>query len=57
MSRPTETAKIILGDLSPIQVEKQITETNQIICGGSSVSLEENNTKEITIQVTESNCN
>lgn len=40
-----------------IQVQKQIVEINQLICGNSSVSLEENNIKEITILATESNCN
>lgn len=40
-----------------IQVQKQIVEINQLICGNSSVSLEENSIKEITILATESNCN
>ena len=40
-----------------IQVQKIISEPNNIICGNSSVSLEENITKEITILATESNCN
>ena len=40
-----------------IQVQKQISENNQVICGHSSVSLEENIIKEITILATESNCN
>jgi hypothetical protein len=40
-----------------IQVQKQIVENNQLICGNSSVSLEENSIKEITILATESNCN
>ncbi len=39
-----------------IQAQKNY-DTNQIICGNSSVSLEENITKEITILATESNCN
>ena len=38
-----------------IQVQKTIISTN--ICGTSSVSLEENIIKEITILATESNCN
>ena len=40
-----------------VQVQKIISEPNDIICGNSSVSLEENTTKEITILATESNCN
>ena len=40
-----------------IQVQKIISEPNNIICGNSSVSLEENTTKEITILATEPNCN
>ena len=40
-----------------IQVQEIISEPNNIICGNSSVSLEENITKEITILATESNCN
>ena len=40
-----------------IQVKKIISEPNNIICGNSSVSLEENTTKEITILATEPNCN
>lgn len=40
-----------------IQAQKIISEPNNIICGNSSVSLEENTTKEITILATESNCN
>ena len=40
-----------------IQVEKQISDSSQMICGTSSVSLEENVIKEITILATESNCN
>ena len=39
-----------------IQVQK-IYGPDHIICGNSSVSLEENVTKEITILATESNCN
>ena len=38
-----------------VQVQKTIFSTN--ICGSSSVSLEENIIKEITILATESNCN
>ena len=38
-----------------VQVQKTIFSTN--ICGTSSVSLEENIIKEITILATESNCN
>jgi len=40
-----------------VQVQKIIPDPYQIICGNSSVSLEENITKEITILATESNCN
>tara|TARA_B100001248_G_C27305806_1_gene419396 strand:- start:172 stop:546 length:375 start_codon:yes stop_codon:yes gene_type:complete len=40
-----------------IQVQKIIFEPDNIICGTSSVSLEENTTKEITILATEPNCN
>lgn len=39
-----------------VQVQKTYG-PDQIICGNSSVSLEENITKEITILATESNCN
>ena len=39
-----------------VQVQKTYGPDN-IICGNSSVSLEENITKEITILATESNCN
>ena len=39
-----------------IQVQKNYA-PDYIICGNSSVSLEENVTKEITILATESNCN
>ena len=40
-----------------IEVEKEISETNSLICGRSNISLEENETKSITIQATEDNCN
>tara|TARA_B100000963_G_scaffold50404_1_gene38540 strand:+ start:368 stop:742 length:375 start_codon:yes stop_codon:yes gene_type:complete len=40
-----------------IEVEKEILENNSLICGRSNISLEENETKSITIQATESNCN
>ena len=40
-----------------IEVEKEILETNSLICGRSNISLEENETKSITIQATEDNCN
>ena len=40
-----------------IEVEKEISETNSLICGRSNISLEENETKSITIQATEVNCN
>ena len=40
-----------------IEVEKEILENNSLICGSSNISLEENETKSITIQVTEANCN
>ena len=40
-----------------IEVEKEISETNSLICGRSNISLEENETKSITIQATENNCN
>ena len=40
-----------------VQVQKIISAPNNIICGNSSVSLEENTTKEITILATELNCN
>ncbi len=39
-----------------IEVEKEILETNSFICGASNISLEENETKSITIQLTEINC-
>ena len=35
-----------------IEVEKEISETNSLICGRSNISLEENETKSITIQAT-----
>ena len=38
-----------------IEVEKEISETNSLICGRSNISLEENETKSITIQATEDN--
>ena len=40
-----------------IEVEKEILETNSLICGRSNISLEENETKSITIQALEVNCN
>jgi len=40
-----------------VQVQKTNYEPYQIICGNTSVSLEENIIKEITILATESNCN
>ena len=40
-----------------IEVEKEILENNSLICGSSNISLEENETKSITIQATEVNCN
>ena len=40
-----------------IQVQKLMPETNQVICGNASVSLEQNIIKEITILAAESNCN
>ena len=40
-----------------IEVEKEISETNSLICGRSNISLEENETKSITIQATEDKCN
>ena len=40
-----------------IEVEKEILENNSFICGNSNISLEENETKSITIQATEVNCN
>ena len=40
-----------------IEVEKEILEINSLICGRSNISLEENETKSITIQATEDNCN
>ena len=40
-----------------IEVEKEILENNSLICGRSNINLEENETKSITIQATESNCN
>ena len=40
-----------------IEVEKEILENNSLICGSSNISLEENETKSITIQATEDNCN
>ena len=40
-----------------IEVEKEILENNSLICGRSNISLEENETKSITIQATEVNCN
>ena len=40
-----------------IEVEKEILETNSLICGRSNISLEENETKSITIRATEDNCN
>ncbi|MBH75869.1 MAG: hypothetical protein CMP68_01725 [Flavobacteriales bacterium] len=40
-----------------IEVEKEIFEMNSLICGRSNISLEENETKSITIQATEDNCN
>ena len=40
-----------------IEVEKEISETNSLICGRSNISLEENETKSITIQALEVDCN
>ena len=40
-----------------IQVQKLMPESNQVICGNASVSLEQNIIKEITILAAESNCN
>jgi len=37
--------------------KKEILETNSLICGRSNISLEENETKSITIQVLEVDCN
>ena len=40
-----------------IEVEKEILETNSLICARTNISLEENETKSITIQALEVDCN
>jgi len=61
-SSVTDANGVVLFDFDnlgffAVQAQKTDSNSQNVLCGNSSVSLEENATKEITILVTEDNCN